>query len=135
MDDALHTMNTHLDEYSIEQVAKGRLGSEAIITHLMNCDYCSDRVAEVHMLRHALARLQPEPPVLVFEHQTTDGLIIGSYHAVFGRYIGRVVGPELDCGTFVESAAAARQWCERSFTEMFPDHTCGPICRPRPGER
>jgi hypothetical protein len=128
MDEESNNIGPHLDEEAIDQFAIGHVGSEEVLTHLIGCDRCAGRVEQVQILRRALASL-PQNPVRVFEHHTTDGLIVGSYREQSGRFVSRIVGPQLDCGAFARTETAAIRWCEASFAAMFPEHQCSGMCR------
>ena len=121
----------HPDEDTIEAFALGRLEAASVLTHVTRCDVCAEHVAEVRLLRQALARWKQTHPTVLFEHHTPAGVIRGTYQCSAGRYVARVLGPDIDCTTFSDHPAAAVDWCTTTFAEMFPHHQCGEACSTR----
>jgi hypothetical protein len=114
------------------EVYRPNIGDERelqyIEEHLLVCRICQDQLSAedefVRAFRTAFHHLGWE-----HVHQTLDGEIrMFVYRGPDRKHIGRIVGSELDCGTWRDSSEEAKAWCKESFRQMFPEHQCGVEC-------
>jgi hypothetical protein len=86
---------------------------------------CSQKL----MAGESKVRIEFDP---LHTHATEDGCIeTGVCQDSEGCWIGRIVGPMLDCGQLCATRDEAQQWCTRAFRKLFPEHECGPDCDER----
>ena len=116
MKDAIdHISDAALEEYSLDKFAEWRFAE--LKEHLQACDDCRAR----------LGGIQP----LSFIHFTEDGPIYSSATRLrTGKVMARHWGKELDGGRECKSLSAAKRYLNKSFSEMFPEHTCNGTCGP-----
>jgi hypothetical protein len=108
-----HVSSKLLEEYSLDSLTK-RCDS-AVEEHLLVCVYCCTRLEAV------------EP--LSFVHITEDGPIYSrATRLTTGFVIARQWGKELDGMRMCGSIAHAQKYLNKSFSEMFPEHSCDSRC-------
>ena len=115
MDDDVedHISDGVLQEYSLETLAKPVYTKR----HLLACTYCRNRLEAI------------EPANFV--HFTEDGLVyLRATRLPTGKVMARHWGKELDGGRVCGSVSAAKSYLSESFSEMFPEHSCGGECGP-----
>lgn len=124
----------HLNGDDIELYALGRLDEETceqVEAHLTCCKSCRANVglevAIIDSIREALvAEVWDEI------HRTQSGGAVKLAVLATGRgFTGRIVGGEIDAGRTCSTFDDAQQWCQRAFSEMFPEHRCGLDCTSR----
>jgi hypothetical protein len=108
----------HLSDGALEQYSLDKLAEPSLVPveeHMLVCDQCR-------------ARLEAIEPVS-FVHYTADG----RFHSrvtrlATGKLMARHWDKDLNGGRTLQSVSAAKQYLNKSFSQMFPEHTCDRRC-------
>jgi anti-sigma factor RsiW len=128
------TWDRHPDEEALESYVMGKTrGAKRarIEEHLLVCEECQDRVAELEAFVGAIRDAVGEVLNQVgWTHATSDGLIRLQATRSRGRqWVARFEGRELEGGRTFDSLREACAFLQRSFAEMYPEHRCTARCR------
>jgi len=114
-----HASDETLENFSLDGLAESNLA--ALEEHLLVCDQCRARLAEIELLKYA--------------HYTGDGPVCARITRLkTGKLMARVWGQDLHGGRAFGSFYAAKEYLSAFFAQMYPEHICkGPCGSPQFG--
>ena len=110
-----HVSKESLEAYSLDRLADASVAQ--IEEHVLICEFCRTR----------LEAMEP----FSYVHFTSDGPIyLRVTRLATGELMARHWGKDLRGGKLFKHVSAAKRYLTASFTQMFPEHTCGDQCGP-----
>jgi hypothetical protein len=108
-----HQSGEDLESYSLGKLAPSR--TAALERHLLTCPQC----------RTQLQAIEPYN----FVHYTNEGPFYSRITKLrTGRYLARHWGSNMEGGKEFRTHRGAKAYLERTFSQMFPEHTCTAWC-------
>ena len=108
-----HLSDGALEEYSLNSLPECSLC--AVEEHLLVCDQCRGRLEGIEPVNYI--------------HYTEDGPVYArATRLTTGKAMARHWDQDLHTGKAFGNVSAAGEYLAESFSHMYPEHTCNPLC-------
>jgi hypothetical protein len=123
----------HPDDEALESHVLGQARGAKLARieeHLLVCAECQERLADLEVFTGAMREAAGQVlTTLGYLHATDEGPVrLRATRTASGQWVARIEGQELETERSFDSLREAYESLQQSFAEMFPEHSCTPLC-------